>query len=550
MTQSLYAQAELRHADDVMRLSRMGAMFPSRLSFLRSLTRRLIADESQVSRMHWEMNSDGFGTAVYTLTLGGHSYSLFAISQALDADMRTDRVIAEAWDAAFVLYDGVPDASEIARLSQNAPLQEAGRFTYKDLCLSRANKSVRLFDQIVTALRNSTDLPMGMIQDIGYLMRTTAVYGNGKFGIADRHEIEARPGLQGPFMAEMLTVWLIRTFTHDLVEHVGGGALPESVKRQLGIGNSTGLGMAPFLVSHPLLLHSWMVCRETALARVRVAVIEVDAAAQLITLSRRAAQHLLEWNIPDPRHQARIVTLRAEWAALTDGLSVESLMAQGALDALIARSEADSRDLQELTVSWMLEPFGDLVDGLTECMANPNEPVLDAAMSCSELSDILVAHCGYATGVDFTIPHASDQFWYVSEAKLEPRIGKRHSEPGADRESPLDITRQIHGLAQELPGHSGPMWQFLSQFPQHRLAVQRVQALARNPYSEIRDNLVDGDMAPIDMLRCKLSFFGASKFDPKSQLWTRITLAQGAPLASDLAAGTARDDWWLPVSAP
>jgi hypothetical protein len=94
------------------------------------------------------------------------------------------------------------------------------------------------------------------------------------------------------------------------------------------------------------------------------------------------------------------------------------------------------------------------------------------------------------------------------------------------------------------------MWQFLSQFPQHRLAVQRVQALARNPYSEIRDNLVDGDMAPIDMLRCKLSFFGASKFDPKSQLWTRITLAQGAPLASDLAAGTARDDWWLPVSAP
>ena len=348
----------------------------------------------------------------------------------------------------------------------------------------------------------------------------------------------------------MLTVWLIRTFTHDLVEHVGGGALPESVKRQLGIGNSTGLGMAPFLVSHPLLLHSWMVCRETALARVRVAVIEADAAAQLITLSRRAAQHLLEWNIPDPRHQARIITLRAEWAALTHGLSVESLMAQGALDAVIARSEADSRDLQELTVSWMLEPFGDLVDGLTECMANPNKPVLDAAMSCAELSDILAAHCGYATGVDFTTPHASDQFWYVSEAKLEPRIGKRYSEPGADRESPLDITRQIHGLAQELPGHSGPIWQFLSQFPQHRLAVQRVQALARNPYSEIRDNLVDGDMAPIDMLRCKLSFFGASKFDPKSQLWTRITLAQGAPLASDLAAGTARDDWWLPVSAP
>ena len=550
MTQSLYPQAQLRHPEDVMRLSRMGAMFPSRLSFLRSLIRQLISDESQVSRVHWEMNSDGFGAAVYTLTLGGHCYSLFAISQALEAEKRTDRVIAEAWDAAFVLYDGVPDAAEIARLSQNAPLQEAGRFTRKDLCLSRANKSVRLFDQIVTALRNGTDLPMGMIQDIGYLMRTTAVYGNGKFGIADRREIEDRPGLKGPFMAEMLTVWLIRTFTHDLIEHVGGSELPQTVKRQLGIGNSTGLGMAPFLVSHPLLLHSWMVCRETALARVRVALVDSDIASRLITLGRRAAQHLLEWNIPDPLHQARIVALRAEWAALTRGLGVEGLMAQGALDAVIARSEAGSQDLQELTVSWMLEPFGDLVDGLTECMANPYEPVLDASMSCTELSNILLTYCGYATGVDFTVPHASDQFWYVSEAKLEPRIGKRHCEPGADRESPMDITRKIHGLAQDLPGHSGPVWQFLSQFPQHRFAVQRVQTLACNPYTEIRDNLVDGAMAPIDMLRCKLAFFGASKFDPKSQLWTRITLAQGAPLASDLAAGAVRDDWWLPVSAP
>ncbi len=189
MTQSLYAQAELRHPDDVMRLSRMGAMFPSRLSFLRSLTRQLIADESQVSRMHWDMNSDGFGTAVYTLTLGGHSYSLFAISQALDADMRTDRVIAEAWDAAFVLYDGVPDASEIARLSQSAPLQEAGRFTCKDLCLSRANKSVRLFDQIVTALPNRTALPTGMIPATGYLIRTTSVSCTGQFWLRHRRRL-------------------------------------------------------------------------------------------------------------------------------------------------------------------------------------------------------------------------------------------------------------------------------------------------------------------------------------------------------------------------
>ncbi|MDT2073186.1 MAG: hypothetical protein RMX60_06925, partial [Planktomarina sp.] len=231
MKDFVFSQAKLRHPDKIMRLSRLGAMFPSRLSFLRSLTRQLISDRSTVSRPHWNIDEDGFGTAVYSVTVGGHTYSLFSITKSLEPEMRTDRVIAEAWDAAFVLYDGVPDASEIERLSQNAPLQEAGRFTQKDLCLSRANKSVRLFDQIVASLRSGTGLPMGMIQSIGYLMRTTAVYGNGKFGIADRREIEARPGLQGPFMAEMLTVWLIRTFTHDLVEHVGGSQLPDIVKR-------------------------------------------------------------------------------------------------------------------------------------------------------------------------------------------------------------------------------------------------------------------------------------------------------------------------------
>ena len=35
---------------------------------------------------------------------------------------------------------------------------------------------------------------------------------------------------------------------------------------------------------------------------------------------------------------------------------------------------------------------------------------------------------------------------------------------------------------------------------------------------------------PIDMLRLKLSFFGAIKFDPRSDKWLRICMFQGAPL--------------------
>ena len=84
--------------------------------------------------------------------------------------------------------------------------------------------------------------------------------------------------------------------------------------------------------------------------------------------------------------------------------------------------------------------------------------------------------------------------------------------------------------------------------PAHRYIVRRVQTVAHCPYAEIRDNLVGENCLPIDMLRCKLSFFGASKFDPKSDRWTRITMYQGAPLGDELnTPGFDADDWWLPV---
>ena len=141
----LPAQLPLRPPNTVMRLRRMGAAFPTRLSFLRTLMRALAADKVKVARPVWSMDATGFGHAVYTLRFGGHDYALVAVSTDLPPEMRTDRVIATAWDTAYVLYDGIPDQTEIDRIVASAPLQEAARFTARDLVLSRANKSVRLF---------------------------------------------------------------------------------------------------------------------------------------------------------------------------------------------------------------------------------------------------------------------------------------------------------------------------------------------------------------------------------------------------------------------
>ena len=81
--------------------------------------------------------------------------------------------------------------------------------------------------------------------------------------------------------------------------------------------------------------------------------------------------------------------------------------------------------------------------------------------------------------------------------------------------------------------------------PELRNIIKRIIINKSLPYSEIQNNLIGKDMKPIDILRCKLSFFGASKYDPKSNLWTRITLFQGAPLPNEIRESNV-NDWLFP----
>ena len=86
---------------------------------------------------------------------------------------------------------------------------------------------------------------------------------------------------------------------------------------------------------------------------------------------------------------------------------------------------------------------------------------------------------------------------------------------------------------------------FLMAHPEHRHVVRRILLSESAPYAEIRDNIIDASMRPIDILRFKLSFFGATRFDPRSDRWTRITMFQHAPLADEIASADV-DDWFLP----
>ena len=75
-----------------------------------------------------------------------------------------------------------------------------------------------------------------------------------------------------------------------------------------------------------------------------------------------------------------------------------------------------------------------------------------------------------------------------------------------------------------------------------RHVVRRAFITEKFPYAEIQDNTIGSKLMPIDMLRLKLSFFGAVKFDPRSDKWLRICMFQGAPLPNEL---TTSDDHWV-----
>jgi hypothetical protein len=226
-------------------------------------------------------------------------------------------------------------------------------------------------------------------------------------------------------------------------------------------------------------------------------------------------------------------------------MTPDLMMSHQPLEQLWQATADFSVDTQECLAALRIEPFGDLVDDLADGMATERRVTLDPAMSCADAKALTTRDWSWAI-CDYDAPDACHQFWYVSEAKAEPRLGLRHEELGAELESPLDIARQVACMAKDLP-EAGTVAEFLSLYPEHRAAMRRVQSLNGAPYSEIRDNLIADTCLPIDMLRCKLAFFGAAKFDPKSDRWTRITLCQGAPLHNELGDA---DDWWLPVFAP
>ena len=539
-------EIRLRDPKFLMKLSKLGSFHQSKLSFLRSFLSEF--KDWKYSRDLFQLNDKGHGRAVYSFTKDKRTYSLICFANEIKDDERSDRVIATKWDAAFTLFDGIPSKEDIDRLNDNVPKQEVGRLSYKELTLSRANKSVRVFDHVVDSLSNGEQPNKEILSKVGYLYRTTAVYGSGKFGLADRFRIKNRDEINGPFRLEMMLVYLVRQFTFDQVNHIAHHKNPKtSVKldkkicKNLGIGNSTGLGMAPFIVNHPTLLNNWILSREIALKKIReIKTVDKKDSDLFIDCIKNSLINITSWNTDSEYQLNKIKNLLKDLKKFINFIDNRfDFKINYPFNQLYLWLEKETCDeCIEYIVSIMMEPYNKIIEPLIKQMSSDENKYFNipSHRTIDELRNIIEKKYKNILKIDFKKKENIQNFWFISKNKEEPRLADRFDENGSELEQPLAVARDIKKLYEKLliTKNSLKISEFLYKNSEFRHVIRRAFIVEKFPYSEIQDNTISKDLMPIDMLRLKLSFFGALKFDPRSDKWLRICMFQGAPLPNEL----------------
>ena len=531
---------------DIMTLDKMGARYPSRLSFSRSMLRRLLFDNWKISKSKFDLDDNGYGTAVYEITINQNIYSLVCFSQHLDNADRSDRVIAEKWDTAYSLINGKLDDQELDRLKKNVPLQESGRNSSKELILSRANKSVRLFEYVADCLSNGLQPDINEINKVGYLLRTTAVYGSGKFGLSDFTNTKEVTDFNQPFRAEMLSVYIIREFSVELVEHVAKKQNPnkavkleDKIKQHLGIGNSTGLGMAPFIIKHPKLINKWMNQYTESLNKIINKNIDSEKLSSYIQLLEKALLYLKEVTTFDEYQITKNTKTVEDLKIYINHIkNIENSTFNNLtwMDLIKFTTSNCNYDTQEIARVQLLELYPEISEKLAEDMSDVEEMKINESQTLKELNSLIKKNYQWALEIDFSKKNNDYLFWYISAAKLEPRLGERYNEEGSELEQHLGVAKMVqklHSIIQK-ENFDLSVAEYLVLNPEFRGIIRRIQSLEQYPFAEVQDNILSKETIPINMLRFKLSFFGANRYDPKSDRWLRVSFFSGAPFLSNL----------------
>jgi hypothetical protein len=461
------------------------------------------------------------------------------------------------------LIEGPATEEEIESARREIPKLYTGRATSNALIWCRSNRSMRVFDRTMSALAEGRQPHVEDIARVCYLMRNTGLDGNGTFGTRSFPSLGTSHALGGVLEAQLLTAYLMREFSCDLVEHLAAKASPQAVKlapelrRYIGVGNGSALGLIFFVHKHPRLIDRLLSAREQAIALARA--LELDKTdgriEQLADLLQRA--------IVFRRQDRMIYETFASSAQVADGLEVilgqlHQFRASGTvlgretvrpLDVLA--DELDGKvvpEAYETLLSLYLELVPEETDAILQAVEAPDELVVSPAETVEDLITLVRQDYQWALDVDMSGPDAYKYVWYKSETAEEPRRGAREEVPDA-LDLGLDVCGSIQALRADLETEDSnvSVARFLLKRPQHRYIVSRIQSLKGHEYHTPRANINSEAFVPIDLVRLmNVGIHGIDKSRDFLSRNLRGVLYHGAPTPDDLRAGYT-GTWYYPA---
>lgn len=552
-----------RPSSEVMATSRLAAIQPSRFSGTRAFMNRMIRERWDISIRRFDVDADAEGTVVYSIKAPSQEFTFIGFSRRPSSVARTGRIIGQAWDMMGALVEGSAGEAEIETARAELPKLYTGRATPNTLVWCRSNRSMRVFDRTLEALADGRQPNVDDIAQACYLMRNTGLDGNGTFGTRSFPSLGAVHALGGILEAQLLTAYLMREFSCDLVEHLAAKKsdravrLDPKLRRFIGVGNGSALGLIFFVHKHPRLLSAFIGAREKAIAAARG--LEVDAGhasvGSLLALLdqaivfRRQDRMVYETFASSAEIAADLEKIAALLRSFRDTGLVDGARTRQPFDALARAADGKvTPEAYETLLSLLIELVPDYADTLLRGMDTADELNIAPAEDVAALRALIRAEYQWALDTDMSGPDAYKYVWYKSETAEEPRRGARDEAPDA-LDLGLDVCGDIQRLDTDLaaaePGLS--VARFLLAHPQHRFTVARMQSLRGLGYHTPQANINAEGFVPIDLVRLmNVGLHGVDKTRDFLSRNLRGVLYHGAPTPDDLRSGYT-GIWYYPA---
>jgi hypothetical protein len=540
---------------------RAAAAYPNALSFSRSFVRKMQREKWRIEIARVKLDAEGRGEGLYRIHAPGRTFHFFAISNVFPPDQKVDRSFGINWDVSAAICQGEWTSEREATLRVEIPKQYDGRYDNDVLCFCRGNRSERLFDHVVDMLTVGSQPDAGLLATVGYILRSTAFAGNGLFGMRPFEGLEPEHPLAATYHVQMLSAFLLREFVFDLVDGMAAARsasaskLDRRLKRYLGVGNSAGLGLIPFVANHPHIVHQWCLENERALAEAkkRRAVPGSEACRKMLALLDKTVRYFRQ----DPRDGngifASFELLATQFSAIADhvnGLIGPDAKAPARPWGVLAEWIAAHFHLEAVEIfnGLLLELYPEIVAAHETQLTAPERMDVQPEMPVGVLKSKL------SSAYDWLKRQPAEEdtafFWYYPvEAPYEPRRGLRGRAPGYEFESKMDVPLKVAALARALADKSedATVASLLAARPDLRAIVARVQSVADLPYAELRDNFLSTSFTPFACCRFLLSFYGMEKYDPRPPRSTKGALLQGAPIADEIEEQI-EGEWPFPLA--